>query len=293
MENSVINESIIKAKILIEALPYIEKFNGKIVVVKYGGAALVDTKIKETIMQDIALMKLVGMKPVLVHGGGPEINAYLKIAGIESKFIDGLRVTDGPTMEVVEMVLAGKVNKSIVSDLERHGVKAVGISGKDGNTFYTEKIEKNGVDYGFVGDIKKVDPGLLCSLIENDFIPVVSPIGKDKDGNTYNINADYAAVAVAGALKAQKLVFLTDVSGVLRDVDDPSSIMSFLKSEKVPSLIDDGTISGGMIPKVECCMAAVKKGVKNVHILDGRIEHSLILEIFTPEGIGTMIEKDE
>lgn len=293
IKESVISESIGKAKILIEALPYIERFYGKIVVVKYGGAALVDERIKETIMQDIALMKLVGMKPVLVHGGGPEINKYLDIAGIESKFIDGLRVTTAETMEIVEMVLAGKVNKSIVSDLEQHGIKAVGISGKDGNTFYAEKIRKNGVDYGFVGDIKKVDTSLLESLINNDFIPVVSPIGKDNEGNTYNINADYAAVAVAGALNAQKLVFLTDVSGVLKDINDPSSIMSFLKEEEVFRLIDDGTISGGMIPKVECCMAAVKKGVKNVHILDGRIEHSLILEIFTPEGIGTMIEKGE
>lgn len=283
-----------KAKTLMEALPFIKRFWDKTVVIKYGGAALVDPKVKETVIQDIALMKLVGMHPVVVHGGGPEINAFLKKMDIPSKFVDGLRVTDGPTMEVVEMVLAGKLNKAIVTDIETQGVKAVGISGKDGGILNAKKIEKNnGVDYGCVGDVEFVDPTLVQSLIYNDFIPVIAPIGKDKEGNTYNINADYAAVAIAGALQAEKLVFLTDVEGVMRDIKDPDSIMSFIKSDAIESLIADGTISGGMIPKVECCMAAVKKGVNHVHILDGRVEHCLILEIFTPEGIGTMIENSE
>ncbi|MBQ2752947.1 MAG: acetylglutamate kinase [Firmicutes bacterium] len=284
-------EYIGKAKILIEALPFIEKFYGKTVVVKYGGSALINPEIKDTIIKDIALMKLVGMHPVVVHGGGPDINDFLKRMEIQSKFIDGIRVTDDETMEIVEMVLAGKLNKSIVTEICRCGVKAVGISGKDGNTVKAKKIEKNGVDYGNVGDVVNVDPGLIQSLIENDFIPVIAPIGKDDMGNTYNINADYMAVAVAGALKAQKLVFLTDVEGVLKDVHDPSSVLSFIKVDEVQGLKDDGTISGGMIPKVDCCLEAVEKGVGHVHILDGRVEHCLILEIFTPEGIGTMIER--
>lgn len=284
-------EYIDKAKILIEALPFIKRFYDKTVVIKYGGSALINPKIKETLIKDIALMKLVGMHPVIVHGGGPDINSFLDKMHIESKFINGLRVTDKDTMEIVEMVLAGKLNKSIVTDIESQGVKAVGISGKDGGILMAKKIEKNGVDYGCVGDIDTVDPSLIQSLICNDFIPVIAPIAKDLEGNTYNINADYAAVAIAGALKAEKLVFLTDVEGVLKDVNDSDSIMSFIQADKVHDLIEDGTISGGMIPKVECCMAAVEKGVNNVHILDGRVEHCLILEIFTPEGIGTMIEK--
>lgn len=284
-------EYIDKAKILIEALPYIKKFNDKTVVIKYGGSALINPKIKETIIKDIALMKLVGMHPVVVHGGGPDINAFLDRMDIEAKFVNGLRVTDEDTMEIVEMVLAGKINKSIVTDIEAEGVKAVGISGKDGGVITAKKIDKDGVDYGCVGEVDYVDPSLIQSLICNDFIPVVAPIAKDAKGNTYNINADYAAVAIAGALQAEKLVFLTDVEGVMRDVADPKSIMSFIQAEEINGLIEDGTISGGMIPKVECCMAAVDKGVNNVHILDGRVEHCLILEIFTPEGIGTMIER--
>ncbi len=280
-----------KAKTLVEALPYIQRFWDKTVVVKYGGAAMTDPRIKATVMQDIALMKLVGMHPVVVHGGGPEINANLKKMQIESHFVDGLRVTAPEAMEVVEMTLSGKVNKAIVTDIETQGVKAVGISGKDGGLLKAQKIHKpNGVDYGCVGDVVSVDPSLVQSLIRDGFIPVIAPIGKDDEGNTYNINADYAAVAVAGALQAEKLVFLTDVPGVLRDVNDPASIMSFIKSDAVRGLIDNGTISGGMIPKVECCMAAVEQGVNHVHILDGRMEHCLILEIFTPEGIGSMIE---
>ena len=284
-------EYIGKAKILIEALPFIKRFYDKTVVIKYGGSALIDPQIKDTIIKDIVLMKLVGMHPVIVHGGGPDINSFLKRVEIESKFVNGLRVTDKDTMEIVEMVLAGKLNKAIVTDIELQGVKAVGVTGKDGDTVLAKKIQKDGVDYGCVGEIESVDPKLLQSLIQSEFIPVIAPIGKDREGNTYNINADYMAVAIAGALQAEKLVFLTDVEGVLKDVLDPSSIMSFIPAGKVAGLIADGTISGGMIPKVECCMAAVEKGVNNVHILDGRVEHCLILEIFTPEGIGTMIER--
>ena len=274
-----------------EALPYIKRFYDKTVVIKYGGSALINDNIKQTVIQDIALMKLVGMHPVIVHGGGPDINAFLEQMNIESKFINGLRVTDEKTMEIVEMVLSGKLNKHIVTEIETQGVKAVGISGKDGGIIKAQKIEKDGIDYGCVGDIVSVDPTLIQSLINNEFIPVIAPIGKDENGTTYNINADYAAVAIAGALKAEKLVFLTDVEGVMRDINDPNSIMSFISSKKIQKLIDDGTISGGMIPKVECCMEGIKKGVNNVHILDGRVEHCLILEVFTPEGIGTMIEK--
>ena len=290
-KNSTMKNYIEKAEVLIEALPYIQKFYGKTVVIKYGGSALINPEIKETLIKDIALMKLVGMKPVIVHGGGPDINAFLKKMDIKSEFINGLRVTDEETMQIVEMVLAGKLNKSIVTDIELQGVKSVGISGKDGGILKAEKIQKDGVDYGCVGDVKEVDTSLIESLINNDFIPVIAPIGKDDKGITYNINADYAAVAIAGALKAEKLVFLTDVEGVMRDIHDPNSIMSFIKADKVQGLIDDGTISGGMIPKVQCCMAGVEAGVENVHILDGRVEHCLLLEIFTQKGIGTMISK--
>ena len=291
MEKDVMQMYIDKAKTLIEALPYIQRFYNKTVVIKYGGSALINEMIKQTIIQDIALMKLVGMHPVIVHGGGPDINAFLEQMNIQSKFINGLRVTDEKTMEIVEMVLAGKLNKHIVTEIEKQGVKSVGISGKDGGIIKAKKIEKDGVDYGCVGDIVSIDPTLIQSLINNEFIPVIAPIGKDENGITYNINADYAAVAIAGALKAEKLVFLTDVEGVMRDINDPDSIMSFINADKIQKLIDEGIILGGMIPKVECCMEGIRKGVNNVHILDGRVEHCLILEIFTPEGIGTMIEK--
>ncbi len=290
-KTQMIKENIEKAQILTEALPFIQRFYDKTIVIKYGGSALINPEIKETIIKDIVLMKMVGMHPVIVHGGGPDINSMLKRLNIESKFVDGLRVTDNDTMEVAEMVLSGKINKQIVTDIELHGVKAVGISGKDGGTVKAKKIEKNGVDYGCVGEIVDVDPALLQSIISSGFIPVIAPIGKDDAGGSYNINADYMAVSIAGSLKAEKLAFLTDVEGVMKDVNDPSSLMSFIQAENIQSLIDDGTISGGMIPKVECCMSAVKAGVNNVHILDGRVEHCLILELFTPEGIGTMIEK--
>ncbi len=279
-----------KAGILTEALPYIQKFSGITVVIKYGGAALVNEEIKKTVMADIALMKYVGFKPIVVHGGGKDINNALEKVGIEPKFIDGLRVTDEPTMEIVQQVLAGKINKNITSELCQHGINAVGICGKDADFMKVKKAMPNGLDLGLVGDVTEVKTDLINTLINNDFVPVISSIGVDEYGNSYNVNADYAAVAVAGALKAQKLVFITDVSGIMEDVNDPDSVISVIKSEDVQKKIDNGIISGGMIPKVQCCIAGVKAGVKNVHILDGRIAHCLILEIFTNKGIGTLIE---
>ena len=277
-----------KAKILIEALPYIKEFNSKTFVIKYGGSAMVDERIKETVIEDIVLMKLVGLKPVIVHGGGKEINKILNRVGIESKFIQGLRVTDEDTVEMVEMVLSGKVNKSIVQLIQNHEINAVGISGKDGKTLKVKKKTVDNVDIGFVGEITEVDTGLIHALLENDFIPVIAPIGTDKSGNTFNVNADYAASAIAGALEAEKLIFLTDVEGVLADVNDKDSLISKISVSEVDQYIKNGIISGGMIPKVECCVEGIHAGVKNVHILDGRVEHSMLLEIFTKNGIGTM-----
>ena len=291
MYSSNMAEYIEKAKILVEALPYIEEFKGITVVIKYGGSALVNEEIKNTIMQDIALMKYVGFKPVVVHGGGPDINNMLKRIGKESVFVDGLRVTDEETMEIAEMVLSGKVGKAIASEIEAQGIKACGISGRDGRTLKVNKLTPNGNDIGFVGEVCCVDTTLIKTLMDNDFVPVISSIGFDENGDTYNINADYAAVAVAGALKAEKLVFLTDVEGVLTDVKDSNSLITRINTEEIQKLIADGTVSGGMIPKVQCCLSGVEAGVKHVHILDGRVEHCLILEIFTKDGIGTLIEK--
>lgn len=285
------NDVINKASILTEALPYIKKFSGITVVIKYGGAALVNEDIKSTIIKDIALMKYVGFKPVVVHGGGKDINKALEAVGIEPKFKDGLRVTDKPTMEIVQQVLAGKINKNLATELCLHGINAVGICGKDAGFMQVKKVMPNGMDIGLVGEVTEVKTDLINTLVDNDFVPVISSIGVDEDGNSYNVNADYAAVAVAGALKAEKLVFVTDVAGIMRNIDDPDSVISTIKVDEVNELIADGTISGGMLPKVECCMAGVEAGVNNVHILDGRIAHCLILEIFTNKGIGTLIEK--
>ena len=273
-----------KAEILTEALPYIKKFSGITVVIKYGGAALVNEEIKSTIIKDIALMKFVGFKPVVVHGGGKDINKALERVGIEPQFKDGLRVTDEETMEVVQEVLVGKVNKSLVTELCLQGINAVGVCGKDSGFMKVKKATPNGLDLGLVGEVTEVDTTLINTLLDNDFVPVISTVGVDEEGNSYNVNADYAAVAVAGALNAEKLVFITDVAGVMRDVNDPNTA-------EINELIADGTIAGGMIPKVQCCLAGVNAGVKNVHILDGRIAHCLILEIFTNKGIGTLIEK--
>ena len=287
------SDGLEKAKVLIDALPYIREFNGNTVVIKYGGSAMLDPEINKTIVQDMVLLKLVGLKPVIVHGGGPEINSMLKRLDIQSEFINGLRVTTKETMEVVEMVLAGKVNKQIVEMISGQGGCPVGLTGKDGKILKAKKLNKDGVDLGFVGEIEHVNTRLIKSLIDNDFIPIIAPIGSDDEGNTYNINADYAAVAIAGALNAQKLVFLTDVEGVLKDKDDPQSLISFLSDIEAKKHIESGIIAGGMIPKVECCMEAIEKGVPMVHILDGRKKHALILEIYTPNGIGTMIYKKE
>ena len=280
-----------KAEILTEALPYIKKFSGITVVIKYGGAALVNEEIKSTIIKDIALMKFVGFKPVVVHGGGKDINKALERVGIEPQFKDGLRVTDEETMEVVQEVLVGKVNKSLVTELCLQGINAVGVCGKDSGFMKVKKATPNGLDLGLVGEVTEVDTTLINTLLDNDFVPVISTVGVDEEGNSYNVNADYAAVAVAGALNAEKLVFITDVAGVMRDVNDPNSVISNTNTAEINELIADGTIAGGMIPKVQCCLAGVNAGVKNVHILDGRIAHCLILEIFTNKGIGTLIEK--
>ncbi|KNF09382.1 acetylglutamate kinase ArgB [Gottschalkia purinilytica] len=279
-----------KAKTLIEAIPYIQSFRGKTVVIKYGGSAMIDEEIKAMMMQDIALLKLIGIEIVLVHGGGPFINETLHRMNKESKFIDGLRVTDKETMEIAEMVLSGKINKEIVNDIEKNGLKAVGISGKDGMTLKAKKKIVNGIDIGYVGDIVDVDTNLITCLLQCGYIPVIAPIGRDEEGNTYNINADYAAVAIAGALNAQKLVYVTDVKGVMEDINDPKSLITLMTVNEAKKNIESGTIYGGMIPKVECCVSAVEKGVDTVHIIDGRVEHSILLEIFTQEGIGTMFK---
>lgn len=285
-------QNIEKAKTLIEAIPYIKSFTGKTVVIKYGGSAMVDAKIRDLMMKDIAVLKLLGIQVVLVHGGGPFINESLKNFNKEPEFKEGLRVTDKETMQVVEMVLSGKINKEIVNDIQKVGIQAVGISGKDGMTLKARKLTPSGLDLGFVGEIVSVDTKLIDSLIASDFLPVLAPVGRDDEGNTYNINADYAAVAIAGALNAQKLVFVTDVAGVMADVDDYKSLITQMTVAEAQENIDNGIISGGMIPKVECCIAAVESGVKTVHIIDGRVEHSMLLEIFTQEGIGTMFKKN-
>ena len=286
-----IDDYIKKAHTLTEALPFIRDFNDKTIVIKYGGSALINPEIKETIIKDIALMKFVGFKPVVVHGGGKDINKALERVGIEPQFKDGLRVTDEETMEVVQEVLVGKVNKSLVTELCLQGINAVGVCGKDSGFMKVKKATPNGLDLGLVGEVTEVDTTLINTLLDNDFVPVISTVGVDEEGNSYNVNADYAAVAVAGALNAEKLVFITDVAGVMRDVNDPNSVISTTNTAEINELIADGTIAGGMIPKVQCCLAGVNAGVKNVHILDGRIAHCLILEIFTNKGIGTLIEK--
>ena len=281
-----------KAEILIEALPYIQRFNRKIIVIKYGGSAMLDDHLKKQVIQDVTLLKLVGFKPIIVHGGGKEISTWVKRAGMEPRFVDGLRVTDQPTMDIAEMVL-NKVNKSLVTMVESLGVKACGISGKDGNLLNVEKKYSNGEDIGFVGDVKKVDTKILYDLLDRDFLPIVCPIGMDDDFNTYNINADDAATAIAEALKADKLAFLTDTPGVLKDKDDPTSLISELSVTEARGLIEDGTVAGGMLPKVKSCISAIDNGVHRVHILDGRIEHCLLLEICTNKGIGTAIISDD
>ncbi|NPV73469.1 MAG: acetylglutamate kinase [Pelotomaculum sp.] len=289
-----------KAAVLVEALPYIKKFYGRTVVIKYGGHAMLDDSLKEAVLTDAVLMKYVGMHPVIVHGGGPEITEMLKRVGKDSRFVGGLRVTDGETMEIVEMVLVGKINKGIVSRINRIGGLAVGLSGKDAGLFEavkkyrkvrTPEGKEETADIGFVGEISRVNPQIVSTVIAEGYIPVIAPVAVGPEGESYNINADYAAGRLAAALGADKLIILTDVEGILADRNDPGSLISVLRASEVPSLIERGVIDGGMIPKVECCLDALAGGVRTTHILDGRVPHSILLEIFTDKGIGTMVEK--
>lgn len=277
-----------KAEVLIEALPYIQRFNRKIIVVKYGGSAMIDEELKEHVIQDVTLLKLVGFKPIIVHGGGKEISKWVGKVGMEPEFVNGLRVTDEATMELAEMVL-GKVNKSLVQLVESLGVRAIGISGKDGGLLKVEKKLADGEDIGFVGDVKEVNADILYDLLEKDFLPIVCPVGLDDEFNTYNINADDAACAIARAVKAEKLAFLTDIEGVYKDPKDPDTLISELRVSAGKQLMEEGYIGGGMLPKLQNCIDAIENGVSRVHILDGRIPHCLLLEIFTNKGIGTAI----
>lgn len=277
-----------KAEVLIEALPYIQHFNRKIIVIKYGGSAMVDEELKKNVIKDVVLLKLVGFKPIIVHGGGKEISTWAEKVGMEPRFVNGLRVTDEETMEIAEMVL-NKVNKNLVQMIQEIGVSAVGISGKDGGLLRVNKKLSGGEDIGFVGEIENVNPKLLYDLLEKDFLPVICPIGFDNEFNTYNINADDAACAIATSVNAEKLAFLTDIEGVYRDIKDKDSLIAELSVKEAEDFITSGNAGGGMLPKLENCINAIKSGVSRVHILDGRISHSLLLEIFTNKGIGTAI----
>ena len=288
-------EPMQKAAVLIEALPYIQRFNRKIVVVKYGGGAMVDEELKKKVIQDVVLLKLVGFKPIIVHGGGKEISRWVGKVGMEPEFKNGLRVTDEPTMEIAEMVL-NKVNKSLVQLVNELGIKAVGISGKDGMMLKCHKKLSGGEDIGFVGDVDEVDPKIIYDLLEKDFLPIICPIGFDEEFYSYNINADDAACAIATAVQAEKLAFLTDVEGVFKDFNDKESLISEMTVEEAQDFVDSGMLGGGMLPKLQNCINAMKNGVSRVHIMDGRIPHCLLLEVFTDRGIGTAIfnsEEDE
>lgn len=281
-----------KAQVLIEALPYIQQFNRKIIVVKYGGSAMSNEELQKNVIKDVTLLKLVGFKPVIVHGGGKEISRWVSKVGKEAKFVNGLRVTDEETMEIAEMVL-NKVNKSLVTMVEELGVGAVGLSGKDGGLLKVTKKYSDGQDIGFVGEITDVNPQIIYDLLEKDFLPIIAPIGIDENFQTYNINADDAACAIAKALQAEKLAFLTDIEGLYKDINDKSSFISRITASEAEELISSGFIGGGMLPKLNNCTSAIKNGVNRVHILDGRILHCLLLEIFTNQGIGTAIVADE
>ncbi len=299
MEEKKIGMESVTADILMEALPYIEDFYGKTVVVKYGGNAMINDTLKEKVMEDIALMRFVGIHPVIVHGGGPEITWFLKKLGKESSFVSGLRVTDAETAEVAEMVLDGKINSEIVKRMNRRGVRAVGISGEDANLIRARKklatvYEDDGtapkkVDIGYVGEVESINTDILQTLIQNDYVPVIAPIGVGADGENYNINADYVAAKVAGALKAERLMLLTDVEGVYKDFNNKDSFISILTATEAREYIRDGIIKGGMIPKIEACLEAMDEGVAKAHIIDGRMPHSLILEMFTAGGVGTQV----
>ncbi len=280
------NDVLMKAETLIEALPYIRDFSEKRVIVKYGGSAMLDEKLQQSVIKDVALLKLVGMKPIIVHGGGKEISKWVRLMGKEPEFAEGFRVTDDDTMEVAEMVL-NKVNKHLVQMMEKLGVRAAGISGKDGGTIICDKKLVNGRDIGYVGDVREVNPELIDTLLENDFVPIIAPIGLGDDYKSYNINADDAACAIAKSMRAEKLVFMTDIEGVCRDAKDPSTLLSVLTLEEANRMIEEGFVGGGMLPKLRNCIDAVEGGVGRVHILDGRLEHCLLLEFYTKKGIGT------
>jgi len=275
-----------RAEVLIHALPYIQKYYNKIIVVKYGGNAMINEDLKEAVMGDIVLLSLIGIKVVLVHGGGPEISEMLKKIGKESRFVDGLRVTDEEGMDIVQMVLAGKINKNLVNLLQNKGGRAIGLCGVDGHMIEAKQLKP---ELGFVGEVTDVNTQPILDVLEKGYIPVISTVGCDNDGHTYNINADTAAARIAGKLKAESLISMTDIAGILRDKDDPSTLISKINVSDAPQLVREGVISGGMIPKVECCIEAIRQGVNKVFIIDGRIPHSILIETLTDEGIGTML----
>ena len=278
-----------RAQVLVEALPYVQKYNGKIIVVKYGGNAMINEELKHDVMRDMVLLHLIGVRVVLVHGGGPEISAMLKRVGKQSEFVDGLRVTDEETSEIVQMILAGKINKSLVAKLDNLGGRAMGICGMDGGLIKAKMIDER---LGYVGEITKVNPQPILDLLEKGYIPVVSTIGCDESGHVYNINADTAAAAIASSLKAESLISMTDTPGLLMDASDPDSLIRRIDLKGVEELKASGVISGGMIPKVECCTKAIEDGVRKVFIIDGRIPHALLMETMTDEGLGTMFKKE-
>lgn len=278
-----------RAEVLTQALPYIKKYNGEVVVVKYGGNAMINQELKEQVMEDIVLLWLTGVKIVLVHGGGPEISEMMNKLGKKAQFVDGLRVTDKETVDIVQMVLAGKINKTLVNHIQVKGGKAMGLSGMDGHLIEAKIKDER---LGFVGDITKINIQPVIDLMEKGYIPVISTVGCDRESNTYNINADTAAARIAGALGAKRLIMMTDIAGLLKDKDDPSTLISHITVKECNQLLSDGTIQGGMIPKIECCMDAISHGVKKAIIMDGRIPHSILMELFTDEGAGTMVEGD-
>ena len=279
-----------RAEILVEALPYIKKYNGKILVIKYGGNAMINEELKQQVMEDMVLLHLIGIKAVLVHGGGPEISEMLKKIGKEATFVNGLRVTDEETVEVVQMVLAGKINKTLVKLLETKGGKAMGISGIDGHMI---QCKVKNPELGYVGEITKVNVQPILDLLEKDYIPVISTVGSDLDGHTYNINADTAAAYIAGALQAERLITMTDITGVMMDPHDPESLIPCIDLQDIRNLFDAGVIFGGMVPKIQCCVDAIEHGVKKVTILDGRVPHAILMEVLTDEGAGTMVVEDK
>ena len=279
-----------RAEVLTQALPYIKRYNGKVVVIKYGGNAMINEELKQQVMEDIVLLWLIGVKVVLVHGGGPEISDLMQKLGKKAEFVDGLRVTDKETVDIVQMVLAGKVNKTLVNLLEKKGGKAMGISGMDGMLIEAKMKDER---LGYVGDITKIHTRPVEDLLEKGYIPVISTLGCDRDGNAYNINGDTAAAYIAGAINAERLIMMTDIAGILRDKDDPSTLIADVTVSEAQQLKKDGVVSGGMIPKVDCCIEAINKGVKNVVIMDGRVPHSILMEILTDEGAGTMVKGDK